>query len=178
MANSTNISTPKPGVCIYVGIPRTASGSINAFLRKRELIPYEIWPPLVHRNATSKELKEVLGDKWDELFRFAFVREPIDRFISGYRVLHLDDVEMSVEQAIHYNEVVFRPQVEFLTEKVDFIGRYERFKTDWGKIAKKLGTKEAPEHLNASGKRKIRLSKKDLAFLREHYKEDFKRFKY
>ena len=59
--------------CILVPIPRCASGAMATVLKQDRT------------NYTSKELKDMLGARqWETTFTFAFVRHPIDRFLSSF----------------------------------------------------------------------------------------------
>ena len=82
--------------CIFVHIPKTAGSSI------RRILPESEEPKFIGGHATATNMygffrnnfpeKQksiiVLGEKkWDEYFKFAFVRNPWDRFVSAYNFL-------------------------------------------------------------------------------------------
>jgi len=168
---------------IYIGVTRTGSGSTqfllsyySGFINKN-----------CHRNLTSTELKIRFRDQWNDAYKFAFVRHPIDRFISAYNVFVNKNEYLresfpekqlleSVEDALEWNPIVFRPQSDFLREEIDFIGRYENIKKDWAKVSKIIGVKEPLPHMNKTNRKPKKLTKKEEKYVRELYKEDFERF--
>jgi hypothetical protein len=84
---------------IFIAVPKTGSQTVRKLFRsfldendeeqcslldlKRSSIP-EI-RNMVHGHQTAKEIKNAVGEKiFNEYFKFAFVRDPIQRFISTY----------------------------------------------------------------------------------------------
>ena len=62
------------GAFIFIHVPKTAGTSIAAALGRRKCI-----------HGTSRDYRTLLGRRYDEMFSFAFVRNPRDRFMSLYR---------------------------------------------------------------------------------------------
>lgn len=58
---------------VFIHVPKTAGTSIGEALGLRGTT-----------HATARELKALLGARYDQLFSFAFVRHPWDRFVSLY----------------------------------------------------------------------------------------------
>lgn len=161
---------------IHIGITRTGSGSIESILKQN-------W----NRNSTSKQIRDIIGEKeWKNSFKFAFVRHPIDRFISAFtsQSLHLDnrkrvtgyikDVLDKAKSGVG-GYILFIPMVDFLTEEIDFIGKYEN-KEDWEKIEEKIG--KIPHQNKNPTDKDFKLNEEEEKMVREFYKEDFKRFNY
>jgi hypothetical protein len=134
----------------FIQIPRTASASINFILNQEG----------GHR--TAYDMRKKWGKEvWNDLFTFAFVRHPIDRFLSGYYHLkwhkkcHIEGEEYKnmnvneylkhgLEPALKDNHQMFRPQVDYVCDKddviVNFLGRYESLEEHWARLAPRLGT--------------------------------------
>ncbi len=119
------------------------------------------------RHAAAITAREMLPrDIFDGLFKFAFVRNPWDRLVSAH--FHFVRERQDVLQAINVKtfdefarwlvsegqfyrgarctlvDVFRRPQFEHLVDHdgvglVDFVGRYERLASDFGKVADRLG---------------------------------------
>lgn len=84
---------------IFISIPKTGSHSIRTLLRQhlgendeeqcclfeKKLCSIPELNIKHHGHHTAQEIKNVLGDKiFNEYFKFAFVRDPVDRLISTY----------------------------------------------------------------------------------------------
>ena len=165
---------------IQIGIPRTASGSMREALRDKGLMLID-YP----RDILSKVVRDMVGEgAWESSFKFSFVRNPIDRFISAYTTLPTiaDEAKKNgnLEEVMAFNPSIFIPQIERLTEEMDFIGRFENIEADWKKLTKKLGLSVELEHANLaeSVRPKKPLTSKEEIFVREYYAKDFKRFGY
>ena len=146
---------------IFIHIPKTAGTSIrnsfdmNGYDKKvvRKSYPH----------SRCSEVKEYCGEKiWDEYFKFSFVRNPFDRFVStyfyfkdygrdnfgdmltGYIVNRFSSFEDFTKNFInipsklfaypHFNEqVCWTSNMDF-----DFIGRFENVEEDFKTICKKI----------------------------------------
>lgn len=67
-------SVDRNGAFIFIHVPKTAGTSIAAALGRRKC-----------SHGTSRDYRTLLGRSYDEMFSFAFVRNPWDRFMSLYR---------------------------------------------------------------------------------------------
>jgi hypothetical protein len=104
---------------------------------------------LARKHASQAELREQVGaPAWDGLFKFTFVRNPWERFLSIYEHGMRDGAERmpesfsewiaSPEPEDHMGQPVFRNLVDNWDE-LDFAGRFERLAADFAKVAVLLG---------------------------------------
>lgn len=161
-----------PYNCCFIQIPRTGCGSINSIIQQ------------TGGHRTASYCKEQLGDEWDDLFTFAFVRDPVARFVSGYRHLGMpEDINAylrvyGVEGALEVNHQMFRPMVEYLDEPIGFIGRFERLAEGWSAVSNSIFSGLKLPHLNASKGFSETLNRESLNMLFDFYAKDFARFGY
>lgn len=141
---------------IFVHITKTAGKSIRqAFRLKGRKKPH----------GTAGELKCMYrSSQWHDYFKFAFVRNPWDRLVSGYHyrksggnkgkrdLARVDMYPESFEQFIlsldkfvnNPNDLMFRPQTYWLYDQegnlmVDYVGRFESLSQDCKRIAEISG---------------------------------------
>lgn len=183
---------------IFIHIPKAAGTSVRLAMGEarsgRRHLPW--W---VYKEANQK--------KFDEYYKFSFVRDPTDRTISGYNYLRAggnnkDDLAAS-EKIKSYrsfehfleegllngfliNHTIFRPQWWYLCEwsgnlKVDFLGHYETLDDDFEHIAHTIGIPEKLPITNSTHKRHSEdLTASDTAkqLIRKIYAQDYKLFNY
>lgn len=161
--------------CIFVHLPKTGGVSIVKTLFGNG----GGW------HTGIKAYQDKFSQKtFDEYFKFTFVRNPFDRFISAYFYLqeggsnrteadrkwaqeHIghfenfsDFVKIWVTEDNIQKYIHFRPQIDFLTDKngkncMDFVGRFENLSADYAKIVAQLGAEsKSLPHLNPSKKKK------------------------
>lgn len=124
---------------MYFNVPKCASSTI----RKD-----------IFTEGDSQSLRNPIHSL-EKYFRFAFVRNPWDRLVSNWRMFTTfpgrirqirsmtdedlsrfeDFVEFSARRSNHH----WQPQVLFVPEELDFVGRVERFKEDIGRIRAATG---------------------------------------
>lgn len=189
---------------IFIHIPKTGGYSIYKI--------FDMKPPFEGENEgmghqTSANHKSKFKRKWDGYFKFAFVRNPWERFISAYmyhRKLYDKNVNAQIGarklcntypdvnkliDAMRKDESIcksiinnthFREQWKWLTEPVDFIGSVENFTEDIHKILDKLGIEpypEIPQENTTKHGGAEILSIKNRKFLTQLYSKDIKLFK-
>ena len=191
---------------IFFAVPKTATHAIREALREhkgpddweqqmlfgRDVFPVPELAALRHGHISVEQLKPFLPqDQWDEYFKFAFVRNPYDRFISTYFFLHrnqksLGDRElMNMKGAIRdtrFNtRLLVLPQSQMLTHAdgslgLDYVARYEDIQTAYEHICERVGIpskvlieKNASEHDTSSSYYDEELRK----LVTEFYSSDF-----
>ena len=144
---------------VYIAIPKTGSSSITTKLRdnyefKHSLMGYHQkfmkeeclykykMSGFLSKHCILKTVQwyfEAMGWDWDQYFKFAFVRNPLDRFVSSYRQRLQTDKTMLTfkdfsERKWHYHSCY--KYLEDIQGKigVDFIGRFENLQADFEKI--------------------------------------------
>lgn len=122
---------------------------------------------------------------------FTAVRNPWDRFISGwkylpkYRDLSLDEVISNLPKEGHDYRHLTRRQLDTLLDEdgnfvPDFVLRYETLEDDYKELCRLLGKRSQLPKSNST--KHDGLSEythwKQIEFVREHFKEDVKFFSY
>ena len=181
--------------CIYIHIPKTGGYSVCKALNK----PLEIG----HRF-----LEDYPKENTANYFKFAFVRNPWDRFVSAY--FYLKEGGRNLGHDRHGQQIVnrfsdfrsfvanfhsvkkdfkslhFLPQVNWTHDKqgnmqLDFVGRYENFQDDFNKVCKILDIPNLKiPHWNVSAHNEYRqyYDKITERIIAEEYSQDIEWFDY
>ncbi|MFT7527382.1 MAG: hypothetical protein ACI9LY_002537 [Arenicella sp.] len=145
---------------IYFAVPKTATHSVREALHQhskdgdweqqalyvdesigKQTIPISEIALIGHGHISVTQIKHhIPADQWQESFKFAFVRNPFDRFVSVCFFLNRNNPEFTnnslawMKSAISHprfqQRVLVRPQFMQLTDEkshlaMDYIGRYE-----------------------------------------------------
>ena len=146
---------------VFIHVPKTGGTSVSAALR-------EMWPDAAdqskwtggfsrtwHVHMTPVVAKHLIRE-WDDLFKFAFVRNPWDRMISlwmstGAHREFIDFVRNPYPSKAPYFGPYVSQQVDY-TQGLDKVGRFERLEQDFCGMPPCGMTRL--KHLNSSGEHK------------------------
>lgn len=182
---------------IFIHIPKAAGTSVRLALGEpktgRQHLPW--W---VYYQASTK--------RFNKFFKFAFVRNPLDRAVSGYNYLksggnQMEDllVAQQIEKYQSFGEFVsselvagsmiyhpvFRPQCWYLCDwkgeiQVDYVGKFESINKDFQSIVDRLGITDF-DGLKVENKSKNNVTcvdKSTKTKIYNLYSEDYKLFGY
>ena len=154
---------------IFFAVPKTATHTIREALRAhlgpddweqqvlfgQQSLPIPDIARLGHGHITAAEIRPHLdADVWNGYFKFAFVRNPFDRFVSTCFFLNRsspDFADIAVEfmkQRLplpRFRErVLVRPQYRQLVDErgaiaLDYVGRYEDLQQSYDAICEAIG---------------------------------------
>jgi hypothetical protein len=105
---------------VFIHISRTGGSSIKTALNLHDKRYNEYYH--LDSSYIPKECKDY--------FKFAFVRNPFDRFISLY---HYRPKGLSFSDWLDDINLVYVQQVDYGLDKLDFVGRYENLQDDFNK---------------------------------------------
>jgi hypothetical protein len=154
---------------IFFAIPKTGTHSVRQalrvhmgsddleqvglFVQKRFAFP-EL-KDFTSGHVSAMQIRPVLGEKiFDDYFKFAFVRNPFDRFVSycsfmsrqtgAFAAQPKEYMKYILTQLKPVDHLLYKPQYEFIVDQndmlsVDFIGRSEAMQDSYNKICAELG---------------------------------------
>ena len=199
--------------CIFVHIPKCAGSSIESVLGMHGDIEHIGLKPYLNQELNHDtlfgkgaqhypltKLREVLSeDIFQDYFKFSFVRNPWDRFIShvawskgiwnGQHTVTHNDVELALSKLKTTSEAELsnhlQPQWKFLCDvngniACDYIGRFESLNKDWAYLTKELNLNQPlPKRMVSYHKHySTYLNDHQVDFLANYYKQDIELFKY
>ena len=165
---------------IFFAVPRTGTHAVRTALAPR-LGPEDwqqevLWtgarsplPPLArigHGHISLRSARHMPEAVWRTYFKFAFVRDPYDRFVSACAMMHKRNAEYAgnetavmkrtlaglrgaVSAAEFQKLMLVRPQAGLLVDEggkigVDFIGRYEDIQESFAQVCRRIGIPPQP----------------------------------
>jgi Sulfotransferase family len=171
---------------IFVAIPKTGTHAVRQALREH-MGPQDMEQVglFVNRRMPIPELASVghghlsLGqvrpyfrpEDFNNFFKFAFVRNPFDRFISycAFMTREHGQFEANPQGVMRHfidnppwQHILFQPQHIFVTDAggqllTDYLGRVESMQQSYNEAAKRIGIPSRPlEKVNASSRRDYR----------------------
>jgi hypothetical protein len=165
---------------IFAAIPKTGTHAVRQALRRhmgpqdieqvglfvQKQFPIPELARLQHGHLSLQQMRPYLRpEAWSSCFKFAFVRNPFDRFISYCAFVTRDDGDFERDPQRVMREIVadppldhvlFQPQHIFVTDPAgallsDYIGRVEDMQTSYDEICARIGIPTtALEKVNAS----------------------------
>jgi hypothetical protein len=172
---------------LFVAIPKTGTHSVRQALREhmgpqdleqvglfvQKKFPVPELAKLQHGHLTLQQIRPYLQpEEWRSLFKFAFVRNPFDRFISycAFMTRAQGDFERDPQRVMRHflfeapphGHLLFQPQHSFVTDAdgsllSDQIGRVEQMQESYDQIAERIGIPSRPlDKVNATSRRAYR----------------------
>lgn len=197
---------------IYIPVPKTAGSTVLATLLPADGSPH-LAGIVDHNTDESRNKMSAIHDLrgfWSSLheaqvFRFAFVRDPYTRVLSAYLdkiasgreprfakwlglpegASFLDFLRRISEQNVDAMNRHWRPQSALISSKVklDFLGRFEQFNQDFGRVLDRLGVPDSAillrrDHGTSAGDHRDLIGPAEGALIERIYSDDFDRFGY
>ena len=192
---------------VFFAVPKTGTHAVREQLRPlltghdweqqlltgRMLSPINRLAEIGHGHISYAQLSSVVGeDTVQDMYCFAFVRHPIDRFMSAcaflartdpsYNDNPIDWSQRAFSRSQFRSRVLIRPQTEMLTDAsgalaMSYIGRYESLQADLNAVLGHLGAPNAQlSQRNITQNQKPRLtgSPQFIEELKEFYEADFR----
>jgi hypothetical protein len=158
---------------VFVAIPKTGTHSIRRALRphmsdddmeqvrlfEEKAFPIPELANLRHGHISLAQLKPHLDpSKFDTYFKFAFVRNPFDRFVSycAFMTRKGGEFEKDPRRIMWYilrdpgprSHILFQPQSSFVADSdghllTDYIGRVETMQDSFDKVCDRIGIPRA-----------------------------------
>lgn len=162
---------------VFVHIPKNGGSTITTLLKRDRFLGRRVNrvdPRGVGCEVISDYL-QALEDESESYFKFSFVRNPWDRFVSAYHyicqrrpeikeVVSLGSFDNFVSEFSHDPDTFlgiryFKPQWKYLTDHtgsvpMDFVGRFEQFEDDLAIALKAIGLRRSVIRHRKQTKRK------------------------
>lgn len=196
---------------IFFAVPKTATHAIREALREhcgpddweqqvlfgKQYLPIPELAAIGHGHISTREIRPHLDPEvWSEYFKFGFVRNPYDRFVSTCFFLNRGNPNFATSAVGFMKDrlprqrfqqrILVQPQFRQLTDsdaklELDFTGRYEQLQQSYDSICERigipsteLGKKNVSEHSSF-----VEYYDDDLQQLvGEYYAEDLRIFSY
>ncbi|WP_294121894.1 sulfotransferase family 2 domain-containing protein [Sphingomonas sp.] len=171
---------------IFVAIPKTGTHSVRRALREhmgpsdleqvglfvQKRFPIPALAQLQHGHLSLQQIRPYLRpEEWQSFFKFAFVRNPFDRFISycAFMTREQGDFDQDPKNVMRHmianpptGHLLFQPQHSFITGEdgqllTDQVGRVEAMQQSYDEIASRIGIPTAQlDRVNSSNRRDYR----------------------
>lgn len=158
---------------IFFAVPKTGTHSVRQALREQmgaqdleqvglfvqKRFPFPEFANIQHGHISASEIRPVLGEEvFGTYLKFAFVRNPFDRFVSYCAFMARDTNHMEATPVQFMKHVIrvlnpvgqmlYRPQHSFLTDAdgalaMDMVGRNESMQGSYDAICARLGMPNA-----------------------------------
>lgn len=157
------------GLFVFIHINKTAGTSIGK----------AIGLPVKDHLTAMEVIARVGEEKWNQAYKFTFVRNPWDKVVSHYEyrrkknktgidsnnIAFPEWVKMTYgenKNPVYYNNPrSFQPQVDWLKDSLgnitmDYVGKFESINEDFNHIKEVVGLDGSLPHLNASSRSSYR----------------------
>lgn len=171
---------------IFAAIPKTGTHSVRRALREhmgpqdleqvglfvQRQLPIPDLARIGHGHISLAQLQpHMKPEEFRAFFKFAFVRNPFDRFVSyaSFITREVGQFDRDPQRVMRYflanppmDHILFRPQHEFVTDEkgqllTDYVGRVEEMQKSYDEISSRIGIPTAQlEKVNASKRRDYR----------------------
>jgi len=180
---------------IFFAVPKTATHAIREALRAnkgvgdweqqmlfgKQEIPIPNIAKIGHGHITVTEIQPLLdAQQWSNYYKFAFIRNPFDRFVSACAFLNRGNLQFkehptqwmkaAMTRPQFRQRILIRPQSEQLCDEsgdiaMDYIGRYEELQSSLDHIL---------DHLNCPRVNLKSRNASDHAHFRDYYDDELK----
>lgn len=153
---------------IFVAVPKTGTHSVRQALREQlgpddieqvglfvnKRFPFDELARIQHGHLSLRQIRPFVGDEaFAEFFKFAFVRNPFDRFVSycAFMTRNGDAFQREPKKVMRHillevrpmHHILFRPQHELLVDDdgkllADMVGRVEDMQDSYDRICARL----------------------------------------
>jgi hypothetical protein len=154
---------------VFVAVPKTGTHSVRQALREHlspedleqvglfvdKRFPFPEFASIRHGHLSAQQIRPVLGDAdYEGKFKFAFVRNPFDRFVSycAFMTRNTDAFARAPRQVMHellfkvrpLDHVLFQPQHALLVGDdgellADDVGRVEQMQDSYDRLCARIG---------------------------------------
>lgn len=158
---------------VFAAIPKTGTHSVRQALREHmrdtdleqvglfvnKRFPYEELARIRHGHISLQQVRPFLGEEaFDTYFKFAFVRNPFDRFVSycAFMTRETGAFDKDPQQVMRkmlfelrpMHHILFQPQHGFVTDEdgrllSDYIGRVENMQASYDEVCNRIGIPSA-----------------------------------
>ena len=196
---------------IFFAVPKTGTHSVRQALRSQmgeqdleqvglfvqKRFPFPELARIGHGHIGSRQLRPVLGDEaFASYLKFAFVRNPFDRFVSYCAFTSRDTDVFDIEPLQYMKYVVrelrpldhllYQPQHLMLTDangelEMDLVGRTESMQESFDAICTRLGLESSPlAKVNATRRRPYQeyYDRDLIGWVSDTYRRDLELFDY
>lgn len=171
---------------IFAAIPKTGTHAVRQALRAhmgpqdleqvglfvQRKFPIAELAKIGHGHITLQQIQPYMRpEEWNEFFKFAFVRNPFDRFVSYCAFMTRANGQFQQDpKAVMWNvlnqppqrHILFQPQHSFVTGsdgalQTDYLGRVEQMQQSYDEIAGRIGIpSQELDKVNSSTRRDYR----------------------
>jgi len=159
---------------VFAAVPKTGTHAVRQALREQlgeedveqvglfvnKRFPWSDLAAIQHGHLSLQQVRPYLGeDAFTRYFKFAFVRNPFDRFVSycAFMLRGSDDFQRRPREVMHHflfvqppdQHILFQPQASLLTGEdgallADMVGRVEDMQASYDAVCTRIGLRSRP----------------------------------